>query len=114
MKVGLENKHVSRCGSLETGDIEAWAPRVVSWETPLPYKLLGPGTNITPQRRRSRWPQEAEVRTITEPSTAKGQLGLLPSVLTAGILACWPPKQGKGQDILEEAVLSFLIRLLGT
>lgn len=42
------------------------------------------------------------------------QLCLLPSVPTAGLFACWLPKQGEGQDILEEVVLFFLICPRGT
>lgn len=81
---------------------------------PLPYKLLGPGANMASQRSCPGWSQEEDVRTIVGPATAKGQLCPLPSVLAVRILAHWPPKQGKGQDILEEAFLSFLICPLGT
>lgn len=50
MKAGPESKCAPECGSLDIGDIEAWAPREVIWEVPLLYRLLGPETNLTLQR----------------------------------------------------------------
>lgn len=41
-----KSKCVPGCGSLDTGGIEAWG---IKQETPFPYTLIGPGTNITPQ-----------------------------------------------------------------
>lgn len=63
-------------------DVGLWTPRdheiclciVVSLEMPLPYKLLGTGTNITLQRSCPGRSKEAEVRTITGLFLVKGQL----------------------------------------
>lgn len=82
-------------------DIDVWMPGVVSWEMPFPYELLRPGTNTTPQRSCPGWLQGAEVRTIPGLSIAKKQLCPLVLVLAAGITACWPPKQVKGQAFWE-------------
>lgn len=99
MKAGPESKHGPCCGSLDMRDIEAQVPMAMSWEPPLPHKLLGMGTNITPQGSRPGWLQEAKARTTAGPSPAKEQLCPLPSVLKQGSLPVGLPNKAKDRTL---------------